>query len=79
MRSAASIEIVWRKSSLSTANNECVEVAVLPDGRVATRDSKDPEGAILLFSAGEWRNFLVVLRTTSSRCSELARSDPYGK
>jgi hypothetical protein len=44
---------VWRKSSrcggLNGGGDECVEVAALDDGRIAVRDSKRPEGAVLLF------------------------------
>jgi hypothetical protein len=34
-----------------------VEVAVI-DGLIAVRDSKDPEGAILRYTADEWGAFL---------------------
>jgi hypothetical protein len=47
----------WRKSSYSGTNG-CVEVAVADDG-VAVRDSKDPGGATLVFSAHEWHSFLA--------------------
>lgn len=40
----------WRKSSYSSGGGNCVEVAVLADGRVAVRDSKDPDGGMLLFT-----------------------------
>lgn len=45
----------WRKSSFSSPNN-CVEVAMLPDG-VAVRDSKDPGGPVLIFTPAEWDAF----------------------
>jgi hypothetical protein len=48
----------WIKSSLSFSNGNCVEVASLPDGGVAMRDSKDPDGPVLKFTPGEWRAFL---------------------
>jgi Domain of unknown function (DUF397) len=35
-----------------------VEVASLPGDWVGVRDSKDPDGAVLRFSAGEWDAFL---------------------
>lgn len=50
----------WRKSSHS-GNNGCVEVATVGD-RVAVRDSKDPEGGVLVFTAREWRAFLAGVR-----------------
>jgi hypothetical protein len=47
----------WRKSSHSTASSNCVEVA-LQDAVVGVRDSKDPEGGVLMFSAGRWADFV---------------------
>jgi len=50
--------LAWRKSSYSDSGGECVETAVLPDRRVAVRHSKRPDGAMLLYTAGEWNAFL---------------------
>ncbi len=48
----------WRKSSYSGGNGgDCVEVAVLPGGGRAVRDSKDPDGAKLAFTADQWMAF----------------------
>ncbi|WP_190823525.1 DUF397 domain-containing protein [Saccharopolyspora pogona] len=44
---------VWRRSSYSTATGNCVEVAA-GDGVVAARDSKDPDGPVLVFSRARW-------------------------
>lgn len=47
----------WRKARASQANGECVEIAALP-AAVAMRDSKDPDGPVLVFTPEEWRAFL---------------------
>jgi hypothetical protein len=48
----------WRKSSYSGGNGgDCVEIAVLADDGRAVRDSKDPSGAKLVFSADDWVAF----------------------
>lgn len=51
--------LAWRKSSYSDSGGECVETAVLPDRRVAVRHSKQPGGAILLYTPAEWRAFVA--------------------
>ncbi len=49
----------WRKSSYSGNNGGCVEVAFLPDGLVAVRDTKDHgQGPALIFLAHEWEAFV---------------------
>jgi hypothetical protein len=52
----------WVKSSLSFANGNCVEVANLPTGEIAVRDSKDSEGPVLRFTPDEWHAFLGGVR-----------------
>jgi hypothetical protein len=47
----------WRKSSYSSANGACVEVAHLPEA-IAVRDSKDPAGPKLIFTRPEWAAFV---------------------
>jgi hypothetical protein len=46
----------WTKASASLSG-ACVEVARF-DGRIAVRDSKNPDGAILLYTDREWDAFL---------------------
>jgi hypothetical protein len=54
----------WRKSSFSGSNGDsgCIEVAVLPDGGVAIRDSKDSSLAPHVYTAGEWEAFVAGVR-----------------
>ncbi|AYF75181.1 DUF397 domain-containing protein [Nocardia yunnanensis] len=51
----------WFKSSYSQGGSDCVEVAFLDGGRVGVRDSKDPAGPALVFTAGEWDVFAAGL------------------
>jgi hypothetical protein len=48
----------WRKSSYSNNGGACVEVATNLPGLVAVRDSKNPSGPPLAFSADCWRAFI---------------------
>lgn len=48
----------WRKSRLSNPSGNCVEIARLPGGDVAVRNSRDPEGPALIYTAGEMAAFL---------------------
>ncbi len=58
---------VWRKASYSNGNGgDCVEVADLDGGHRAVRDSKNPTGPALTFTAAEWAAF-----TASVRAAEL--------
>ncbi|MET8872910.1 DUF397 domain-containing protein [Nocardia sp. NPDC004604] len=51
---------VWRKSTYSGPDGNCVEVAFLVDGNVAVRDTKDNGyGPLLAFTPGEWDAFLT--------------------
>jgi len=53
----AEADLAWRKSSYS-GNGNCVEVAV-PGAGMAVRDSKDPKGPALHFTADAWTAFVT--------------------
>ncbi|MEU8511664.1 DUF397 domain-containing protein [Kitasatospora sp. NPDC048722] len=49
----------WFKSSHSGNGGSCVEVSPDFPGTVPVRDSKDPEGPVLLFPSDAWRSFIA--------------------
>ena len=51
-------ELRWRKSSRSNNGGNCVEIAELPGGGRAVRDSKNPDGPVLAFTREEWAAFV---------------------
>ena len=60
----------WRKSTYSNGTGgNCVEVADLPSGR-AVRDSKHPEGPILVFTREGWQAFVQGIQA-GELCAEL--------
>jgi hypothetical protein len=56
--------ILWHKSSYSGGEqgDACVEVGVGVPGVVPVRDSKDPDGPVLTFTAAAWTAFLAEVR-----------------
>ncbi|WP_257001947.1 DUF397 domain-containing protein [Streptomyces sp. WZ.A104] len=55
---ASSFDAVWTKSHKSAANGQCIELAPIEKGVVALRNSRDPHGPALLFTAAEVDAFL---------------------
>ena len=43
-------DVCWQKSWHSNPNGECVELAALPTGEIAMRNSRFPAGPILLYT-----------------------------
>ena len=53
---------VWRTSTRSGGNGNCVEVAANLPGVVGVRDSKDRSGPVLIFGYAAWEAFTAQLR-----------------
>ncbi|MEV8054963.1 DUF397 domain-containing protein [Streptomyces antimycoticus] len=54
---------VWRKSSYSNGGDaNCIEVADDYPGIIPVRDSKDPNGPALVFSADGWSSFIFAVQ-----------------
>ncbi|MER5493117.1 DUF397 domain-containing protein [Streptomyces sp. LE64] len=51
--------VTWVKSSDSQGIGNCVEVASLPGGGIAVRNSRDASGPALIYTAAEARAFLA--------------------
>jgi hypothetical protein len=54
--------LFWRKSSASGANGGCIEVA-RSGSSVLVRDSRNPSGAVLVFSRAQWHGLLIRVRS----------------
>ena len=52
----------WRKSSASNPTGNCVELAELPDGEVAVRNSRHPAGPTLVYTRAEIAAFIRGVR-----------------
>ncbi|QIP85372.1 DUF397 domain-containing protein [Streptomyces sp. Tu 2975] len=51
--------VVWQKSRHSNSQGSCVELARLPDGDVAMRNSRHPDGPALVYTPAEIEALLL--------------------
>jgi Domain of unknown function (DUF397) len=49
---------IWRTSSYSGTQGNCVEIALNLNSVVAVRDSKDRGGSVLTFTPHAWQAFI---------------------
>ncbi|HET6356265.1 DUF397 domain-containing protein [Streptomyces sp.] len=52
---------VWRASSYSGGQGNCVEIAVGSPTLIPVRDSKRPAGPVIAFAPRAWRTFIAHL------------------
>lgn len=50
--------LTWFKSTASSANGGCLEVAFAPDGRIGIRDTEDPANPPFFVDRHVWRCFI---------------------
>ena len=63
----------WRKSSYSGTAGNCIEVANLGCDGWGMRDSKDPTGPVLTFTADEWLAFIFAVKYASANLASRER------
>ena len=49
---------IWRKSRSSNSQGNCVELAALPGGVIAVRNSRHPSGPALIYTRAEFDAFV---------------------
>lgn len=52
-------ELIWRKSSYSGPQGDCVEIGWASPSDLVVRDAKNPDGPALSFPAVNWRTFVT--------------------
>jgi hypothetical protein len=52
-------DVRWQKSRHSNPNGACVELAAVPGGEIAMRNSRFPVGPVLLYTQAEITAFLA--------------------
>ena len=60
---AGQLPLAWRRSRRISPTGDCVEVAPLPSAAgAAVRNSRDPEGPALIYTAAEIEAFILGVR-----------------
>ena len=56
---ADQLSVAWQKSRWSNPSGNCVEVAALPNGGIALRNSRYPSGPALVYTRAEISAFMA--------------------
>jgi hypothetical protein len=69
--------VLWRKSSYSNGQANCVEVVAMGGGPafVAVRDSKAPDAPSLIFTARAWGQFTDSIEATQKAAVRLHQAN----
>jgi hypothetical protein len=59
---ASELAVRWQKSARSNPSGNCVELAGLPDGQIAVRNSRHPDGPALIYTRDEITAFVLGAR-----------------
>jgi hypothetical protein len=59
---ADQLRVSWRKRRWSSPSGNCVEVAALPDGEIAVRNSRHPADPSLVYTRAEVSAFLAEVK-----------------
>lgn len=63
MRTLDLSDVAWRKSSYSNSDGgECIEISDDFGSVVPVRDSKEPQGPFLAFTADGWSSFVSAVK-----------------
>jgi hypothetical protein len=57
------IDVRWQKSHRSNSQGNCVELAQLPNGKVAVRNSRHPAGPALVYTKSEMQALIQGAKT----------------
>ncbi|MFE2934682.1 DUF397 domain-containing protein [Streptomyces sp. NPDC059278] len=58
-------QLIWRKSSYSSGNGQCLEVGDGIQDVTPVRDSKSDRGPLLVFRDSSWSAFLTAVKANS--------------
>jgi hypothetical protein len=61
---------IWRRSRRSNPTGCCVDLAELPGGRVAMRNSRHPDGPALIYSRSQIAAFVAAAKNSALTASD---------